>query len=136
MVLIDALKVVNTLGAGGFPPNQAVFGHGISDVASALLGEGDHHQNNDVLQDLSTHGPLVQAVRLREVATLEIQRAMNEQRVRRMLARSAPYKSSPARAGDCVAFRRPCTEKDGKKHEARRFGPADAIHISGATSPR
>ena len=71
-VLIDVHEAVNdTPGAGALSPNQAVSGNGISDVASVLLGEGDHHQNDDVLQDL----------RLREAATLDIQRAMNEQRV-------------------------------------------------------
>ena len=58
-VLIDVPKVIdNTLGAGGFSPNQAVFEPGISDLGSSLLGEGRHRQNVDVLQDLSTHGPI------------------------------------------------------------------------------
>ena len=114
-VLIDVLKVLNnTLGAGGLSPNQAVFGHGISDAARTLLGEGDHHQNDDVLQDLSTQGPFIQALRLREVATMRIQRTMDGQRVRRMLAHNAQNKPSPARVGDCLR-----SEEGGKKHEAR-----------------
>ena len=41
-------------------------------------------------------------------------------------------KQRPARVGDCVAFHRPRTETDGRKHEVRLFGPAKAINISGA----
>ena len=71
-VPIDVHEAVNdALGTGGLSPSQAVSGHGISDVASVLLGGGDRHQNDDVPQDL----------RLREAATLDVQRAMNEQRV-------------------------------------------------------
>ena len=85
-MLIDVIEVINdTLGSSGLSPNQAVFGHGISDVASMLPGKGDHHQNNNVLQGMSTHGPSIQALRLGEVATFETQKAMSELRGRSML---------------------------------------------------
>ena len=53
------------------PRGRAACRRVISDVASVLLGGGDRHQNDDVPQDL----------RLREAAALDVQRAMNEQRV-------------------------------------------------------
>ena len=57
-VLIDVINVINnSLGASGFSPEQAVLGRGIPDVASEVLGEGDHQQDDDVLQDPSTRGP-------------------------------------------------------------------------------
>ena len=113
--------------------NQAVLGHGISDLGGACLGEGDHHQDDDVLQDLSTRGPFIQALKQRKLATFEIQEATDEQRVRRTLDRDAQYKKCQVRSGDCVASSSPCTEKDGKMNEARRFGPAEVVDISGAT---
>ena len=84
--LLEVIKVINnTLGASGFSPDQAVSRHCISDVASVLQGEGGHRRNGDVLRDLLTRGARIPALRLREVATFEIQRAMKGQRVHRML---------------------------------------------------
>ena len=69
-VLVDVIKVVkNTLGASGFSPNRAVFGHGISGAASAILVKGDRRKNGDVLRDLSTRGRFIQAPELRGVVT-------------------------------------------------------------------
>ena len=123
----------NSLGADGFPPNQVVVGHGMSDLAETLLVDGDHHQNDFVSRISLRMAPFIQALRLRGVAAMEIQQAITEQRVRRMLARNAQYNPRTVRVGDCVAFHRPRSEKEGKKHEALWFGPSEAIHFSGAT---
>ena len=93
----------------------------------------DHHQNDDAAQDLSTHGPFFHARRLREVTTFEFQKVMNGRRVRRMLGRNAQYAICRVRVGDCAAFFKPRTNKDGEKHEARRLGPAGVMQIGGAT---
>ena len=58
-------------------------------MARAPLGEGDHHQTDYVLRDLSTRGPFIRALILLEAAIFEIQRGMNERRIRRMLGHSA-----------------------------------------------
>ena len=133
-VLIDVINVVDyALGPGGLVPDQAVFGRGISDVASALLGRGDHHRNDDAPQDPSTRGPFLQALRLRGAATFEIRRGVNEQRVRRMLGHNAQYTECHVRVGDCAVLHRARAEKDGEMSEARRFGPAEVVHSGWAT---
>ena len=72
-VQVDVLKVVcNSLEGRRLFAESDCLGHGVLDVANVSLGEGDHHQNDDVLQDLSTRGPFIQPPRLREVAALEI----------------------------------------------------------------
>ena len=129
-ILVDVLRVVNnTIGKGGFSPCQAVFGHAISDPASVLIGGEDAHPSDTFLQDTNEYGPFVQAMRLREVACAEIHRAMNEQRVQRLLAHSNQYKNERARVGDVVAYYKSAGGKDEKKSEARWAGPADLIHI-------
>ena len=102
-------------------------------MASAPLGKGDHHRNDTALQDPSTRWPFVQSLGLREVATLELRKAMNERHVRRMFGQNDQCAKCQVRVGDCAAFHSPRAEKDGGKNEARRFEPGEVIHISGAT---
>ena len=101
-ILIEALKVMNNMiGQSGFSANQAVFGHGISDPASTLLGE---EKRSELLQDCNPYGPFVQAMKLREAAVYHMQVALNEQRIRRLLKHHNKYKQVDLRVGDVVCF--------------------------------
>ena len=134
-ILVDVLKVTNnTVGIGGFTPSQAVFGHTMTDIASTLLGAEDQRQTDFFIQNTSPYGLLAQSMKLREMATNELQKAMNEQRLRRLLSHNNQYKNYKARIGDVVAFWKDQGGKDVKKTEAHWHGPADLIYLDGPSA--
>ena len=109
-------------------PNQAVFGHGISHLETAIFGEGA------AFRGCRRIAPFIQAPKREELAASEMQKAMHAQRVRRMLTRNDRDARCRVRVGDCAAFDRPRGGKDGKEIEARWFGPAEGTHMRRDTS--